>query len=54
MKTYTVTTVEKGAPELEQHGIKAVNPMSAKRQAVANALYMGWKHPSVTRCQEIA
>ena len=54
MKTYTVTTREKGAPELEQHGIKAVNPISAKRQAIANALIMGWKHPRVTRCQEAA
>jgi len=52
MKTFTVTTNEKGAPELEQHGIQAVSPDSAKRQAIANAIYMGWKHPRVTRCVE--
>lgn len=52
MKTFTVTTNEKGWPELEQHGIQAENPISAKRKAVANALIYGQKHPRVTRCVE--
>jgi len=52
MKAYTVTIIEKGAPELEQHGILAENSISAKSKAVANALIMGWKHPRVTRCVE--
>lgn len=51
MNTYTVTIRSKGEPECVQHDIKAVNADSAKRQAVANAIYMGWKHPRVTACK---
>jgi|GEM_PF-6712655 len=53
MKTYTVIIRSKGEPEL-QTSVKAVGPESAKRQAIADALYMGWTHPRVIRCQEAA
>ena len=53
MPTYRVIIREKGAPELEQT-LPAVSPESAKRKAIADALYMGWKHPRVFRCDEVA
>ena len=53
MPTYRVIIREKGAPELEQT-LPAVSPESATRKAVADAIYMGWKHPRVVSCKEAA
>jgi hypothetical protein len=50
--TYTVTTTEKGAPWLEQHGIQALTPQSAKAQAISNAVYMGYRYPKVIKVKE--
>ncbi len=50
--TFTVTITEKGSPELELIGLRAKDEQSAKRQAVANAIVMRWKHPRVIRCKE--
>lgn len=52
MKSWTVTAREKGAPDLEQHGILALTPQSAKAQALSNAVYMGYRYPKVIKVKE--
>lgn len=52
MKTWTVTAREKGSPDLEQHGIQALTPQSAKAQAISNAVYMGYRYPKIVKVVE--